>query len=114
MEMDNREELMKRDGALIAVAGLSLLNGMHFSPFFNHAYILLQPFAPTFFISSQILLYYFTSLLLATITLMLGGIPAALYEHATGQETSDFRSLIVWAVGCGVLAIPSILSFFSS
>ncbi len=111
-EMEQREELLRRDGLLIAIAGFSLLNGMHFSPFFDPAFILLRPFAPGFFITSPLLLFYFTALLLSTVTLILGGVPAAIFEHATGRKMSDFRSLSVWAVSCGVLALPTILSFF--
>lgn len=111
-EMEQREETLRRDGVLIAIAGLSLLNGMHFSPFFDLAFIFLQPFAPGFFITSPLLLFYFTALLLSTVTLIIGGVPAAIFEHVTGRETSDFRSLSVWALSCAVLALPTILSFF--
>lgn len=109
MDMQDREELLKRDGLLIAIAGLSLLNGMQFSPWFDIAFLLLQPFAPGFFITSPLVLLYLTSLLLATATLILGGVPAALYERFTGRTTSDATSLAIWAGCCGLLSLPSLL-----
>lgn len=107
-DMDHREELLKRDGALIGIALLALSTGMHFSPFFEPAYILLRPFAPGFFITSPLLLFYFTSLLVSTATLIIAGVPAALYERLTGRKNSDFRSLMIWMIGCGVLALPPV------
>jgi len=34
-EMERREALLKQDGYIIGIASLSLLNGMHFSPYFS-------------------------------------------------------------------------------
>jgi hypothetical protein len=103
-DLDNREELLKRDGMLIGIAGLSLLNGMHFSPLFDPAFILFRIFAPGFFISSPLLLFYFTSLLLSAATLLISGIPAALFERFTGRKESDATSLGVWLVSSALLA----------
>ena len=37
-----RQEILQRDVLLAVTAGLSLLNGMHFSPFFDPAFILID------------------------------------------------------------------------
>jgi hypothetical protein len=109
MEMDDRESLLRQDGLLIGIAGLALLSGMHFSPYFDPAFLLVRFFGPSFFITSPLLLYYFTSLLLATTALMLGGIPAAIFERMTGRTESDAVSLCVW-LGCvGVIALPALV-----
>ena len=44
MDQDDRERLLKQDVLLVATAGLSLVNGMHFSPWFDPVSILLKPF----------------------------------------------------------------------
>lgn len=104
---DDREKLVRQDGLLIGIAGASLLSGMHFSPFFDPAFIIVKfLIAPTFFISSPILLYYFTSLLVSISCLILAGAVAALFERATGRRESDAVSLGVWLVGLLMLAVP--------
>ena len=37
MQPDDRERLLKQDVMLVATAGLSLVNGMHFSPWFDRS-----------------------------------------------------------------------------
>jgi len=109
-DLDQREALMKRDVMLIAIAALSLLNGMHFSPLFDPAFVLFRVFAPGFFISSPLLLFYFTSLLLSAATLIIAGVPAALFERLTGRTQTDAASLGVWLVATAALALPSLLA----
>ena len=98
--------MMQRDVLLMVTAGLSLLNGMHFSPYFDPVFILMKPFAASFFITSPLLLLYFTSLFVSLLTVLIGGIPAALYERARGLETSTPVSLGIWASCVAVIAAP--------
>jgi hypothetical protein len=109
-DLDQREVLLRRDGMLIGIAGLSLLNGMHFSPLFDPAFVLFRAFAPGFFINSPLLLFYFTSLLLSAATLVLTGVPAALFERITGRRDSDAISLGIWLATSAVLAIFTLLN----
>lgn len=101
--------LMQRDGLLVGIAGLSLANGMHFSPLFDPAFLLMRNFAPAFFISSPVLIFYFTALFLSLATLIVAGIPAALFERATGRKTSDAVSLGIWLACLVPLTLPSLL-----
>ena len=101
-DLDEREALLKRDGMLIGIAGLSLLSGMHFSPLFDPAFLLLRVFAPGFLATSPLLMFYFTSLLLSASVLVISGIPAALFERFTGRKDSDGTSLGIWL---GTLAV---------
>jgi hypothetical protein len=109
-DLDQRETLLKRDGMLIGIAGLSLLNGMHFSPLFDPAFVLFRAFAPGFFLNSPLLLFYFTSLLLSLATLVIAGIPAALFERFTGRRESDTVSLSVWLGTSAVIAALTLLN----
>jgi hypothetical protein len=109
-DLDHREALLKRDGMLIGIAGASLVNGMHFSPMFDPAYLLLRFFAPGFLISSPLLMFYFTSLLLSAATLVITGIPAALFERMTGRRESDTTSLAIWLVAGVALAIVTLMN----
>jgi hypothetical protein len=106
--MQDREEAVRNDGMLIGIAALSLLNGMHFSPWFDRALPVAVSMAP-FLSGVPIVLFYVTSLLLSALTLVLAGVPAAIFERATGRTRSDATSLGVWLVACGILAIPAIM-----
>jgi hypothetical protein len=105
---DEREDLLRRDGIFIAIAGMALLNGMHFSPYFDPLFILLKPFAPGFFVTSPLLMFYFTSLFISTLTLVVGGVPAAIYERNKGLTKSDRNSLWIWLGGVLFLALPTL------
>jgi hypothetical protein len=104
--MEQREDLVRRDGLLVGIAGLSLLCGMHFSPYFDPAFLLVKFFGPAFFVGSPLILFYFTSLLVSTTALVLAGVPAAIFERVTGRERSDAVSLGIWLGGLLLLAIP--------
>jgi hypothetical protein len=106
-DAEARGELARRDGLLVGIVGFALLNGLHGSPFFDPAFILLRPFAPAFFVGSPVLVFYFTSLLLSTLTIMIGGVAAALFERATGRTETDSKSLGVWLAAVLILVMPS-------
>ena len=106
-DLDQREALLRRDGMLIGIAGLSLLSGMHFSPLFDPAFLVFRVFAPGFFVSSPLLMFYFTSLLLSASVLVITGIPAALFERFTGRRESDSVSLGIWL---GTLAVVGVFT----
>ena len=106
---EDREDILRRDGIVIGIAGTSLLNGMHFSAWFDPAFILMKQFAPGFFISSPLLIFYMTSLFLSALTLALGGIPAAIYERGKRLETSTPTSLWIWFGAIVLLTIPTLM-----
>lgn len=103
-----RQDMMQRDVLLMVTAGISLINGMHTSPYFDPVFILLRPFAAGFFITSPLLLLYFTSLFVSLLTLVIGGVPAAIYERLRGQDRSTPVSIGIWAAGVTLIAAPSL------
>jgi hypothetical protein len=106
---DQREDMLRKDGIYVGIAGMSLLNGMHFSAYFDPVFILIKQFAPGFFITSPLLMFYFTSLFLSALTLAFGGVPAAIYERGKGLQESTPTSLWIWLGGIIVLTIPTLL-----
>ncbi|MPZ56417.1 MAG: hypothetical protein GEU91_07935 [Rhizobiales bacterium] len=61
--------------------------------------------APLF--GSTSLIAYFASLMLSTGIVILGGVPAALYERFVGAtDDSTDMSLWIWLAGTAVLALP--------
>jgi hypothetical protein len=99
-----------RDPLLVAIVGLGILAGM-FSPLRDQAFILLVPFAPAFFIGSPALVLYLAMLFVSALTIMLGGLPAAIFERVTGRTDTDTISLGIWAAGTAVLALPALTTF---
>ncbi|HVL73775.1 MAG TPA: hypothetical protein VM434_18040 [Beijerinckiaceae bacterium] len=107
--MDEREQTLRHDGLLVGIAGLALLSGMHFSPYFDPAFLLVKFFGPAFFVGSPLVLFYFTSLLVSTTALILAGVPAAIFERVTGRKESDWASLTVWLAGTALIAMPALV-----
>lgn len=112
-ETDNREALLQRDVLLVATAAVSLVNGMHFSPYFDPVFILLRPFIAGTLLSTPLVLFYLTSIFVSLMTLLIAGVPAALYERFRGETESSGTSLGIWLGGTILLALPSFLALAS-
>ena len=99
-----------RDPLLVTIVGLGILAGM-FSPMRDQAFILMVAFAPAFFIGSPALVLYLAMLFVSALTIMLAGLPAAIFERVTGRTETDTVSLAIWAASAAVLAFPALTSF---
>ena len=109
-EMDKRQEMMQRDVTMVAIAGLSLVNGMHFSPWFDPVAILLRPFLAGTFFGSPLASLYITSFFISAMTLVIAGVPAALYERWRGDSESTPTSLYIWLVATIAFTAHALLS----
>jgi hypothetical protein len=91
----------------LAIAALALLNGV-FNPWLlpqtTAAVILL---APGLLVSSASLVVYLAFLLGALTTLVVAGIPAALYERLSGGRASAFSVCLVWLAATALLSLPA-------
>ena len=110
-DLKHREETMQRDVLLVATVGASLFNGAHFSPLFDPVLFLLKPFVASV-IASPLLLFYFTSILISLVTLMIGGIPASIYERVKGLKESSPVSIGIWLVATLLVSIPGFMGAF--
>jgi len=51
--------------------------------------------------------------MVSTATIILAGIPAAIYERLIGaKDDSTIASLWIWLAGTGILTLPAIGNFF--
>ncbi|MDZ4841100.1 MAG: hypothetical protein SH859_03005 [Hyphomicrobium aestuarii] len=105
-----RQDIMQRDVLLVATAACSLLNGQSFSPLLTMGAILLKPFVAGTLLASPIVFLYLTSLFVSIITLLLAGIPAALYERYKGNQNSTPMSLGIWFFATVFLTLPTFLN----
>ena len=93
--------------SLVAVIGLAILNGM-FSPALIPVFALHGLWYPFFLPAILPGVFLACSLIVSTFTLMLGGVPAALYEKISGGGKSSGISGLIWLVAVAVLALPAL------
>ena len=100
------------ENLIVGVAAICLFNGI-FSPFVGLFYVTTLIWLPNLFpgVTEMLILpelkFYFSSLIVATCTLLFGGVPAALYERFIGAGGQSVMSMTIWMIGCGLLAVPA-------
>jgi hypothetical protein len=102
---------MDRNLYYVGIAFFGMVNGM-FSPLRAFSFVFTNTFLALPLFGSPGLIFYVSALMLSTVTVILGGIPAALYERFVGAtEDSTEASLWIWLAGTGILTIPAIGNF---
>jgi hypothetical protein len=102
---------MERNFYYIGIAFFGMINGL-FSPLLLFTYIWSKVLMSFPLFEVEALIFYFASLMLSTATIILGGVPAAIYERlADVKDDSTVTSLWIWLAGTGVLTIPAIGDF---
>jgi len=96
---------------VIAIVLFSIINGI-FSPFVFALFPFVLALTPVLFVDSVEFVFYLSSLIFSTMTLILGGIPAAIYERWTGAEEPTGFSNWLWLAGVGLLTVPAAANFF--
>ena len=103
---------MDRNFYYVGIALFGMINGIFNQLALLFALIHVQILAPALLFGSVPLTLMFSSLMVATGTIILGGIPAALYERFAGaKDDSTEASLWIWLAGTGILTIPAIGNF---
>lgn len=104
---------MDRNLYYVAIAFFGMVNGLFNQAAVPFAYLFMKVLAPALLFGSEPLTLMFASLMVSTATIILGGIPAALYERWIGAtDDSTEPSLWIWLAGTGVLTLPAIGNFF--
>ncbi len=92
-------------GAVVAVA---LFNGTKWSPFYDPTAYVLHLNLRAYRVVSARTLYESAMVPIAVVTLMLAGIPAALYERVRGLQFSSTASMAIWLIAAVLLTMPAI------
>ncbi len=104
---------MDRNMYYVAIAFFGMINGIFNQLGLLFALIHVQILAPSLLFGSVPLTLIFSSLMVSTATLILAGIPAALYEHFVGaKDDSTEVSMWIWLAGTALLTLPAIGNFF--
>jgi hypothetical protein len=105
---------MERHFYFIGIAFFGMINGLFNQLWLLFALIHVQILAPALLFGSVSLTLLFSSLMVSTATIILGGIPAAIYERLKGvEEDSDAVSLWIWLAGTALLTLPAIGNFLA-
>jgi hypothetical protein len=96
-----------RNELIFVAVGAAILNGIFsadqfvvsaFSPFWY----------PWLFPRSPEIIQFLSSLILSTLTVMLAGVPAAIYERIRKLPDTDTASAAIWAAASILLLYPSL------
>jgi hypothetical protein len=91
----------------MVVVAIAIANGL-FSPALLPVFALQGIWYPFFLPASLPLILLLSSLLLSTITLMLAGMPAALYERLIDGGKSSRASGLIWLAAAILLTLPAV------
>jgi hypothetical protein len=98
---------MDRQFLFFAVVGVSVLNGL-FSPFLAIALPIATVLMPEIFPRSIGWVLFFSSILVASATLLLAGVPAALAERSMARGRESDVPMFVWLAGVVLLSLPAL------
>ena len=103
---------MDRNAYFVAIAFFGMINGLFNQTWLLFALLHVQILAPALLFGSVPLTLIFSSLMVSTATIILAGIPAAIYEHIVGaKEDSTDVSMWIWLAGTALLTLPAVGSF---
>ena len=92
--------------ALVPIMAVAIVNGI-FSPWVLAVFLLYPVWYPTWAPMMTQPVYMASALILSTLTLMIAGVPAALYERLAGEPKSTITGTI-WLAGVVLLTLPAI------
>jgi hypothetical protein len=99
---------MMRHLLLAATAAVALASSV-FSPWLMLVFALQGIWYPGFLPLSLNVMFALSVLLLALAHLLVAGVVAALFEHATARQEATVAGRAVWLLAALALAIPSLL-----
>ena len=105
---------MDRNIFYIGIAFFGMVNGIFNQTALLFALIHMQVLAPSLLFGSTSLTLLFSSLMVSTATIIIAGIPAAIYERVIGaKDNSTIASLWIWLAGTALLTLPAIGNFIA-
>lgn len=103
---------MDRNFTYVGIAAFGMINGLFNQLWLLFALLHVQILSPALLFGSPALTLMFSSLMVSTATIILGGIPAAIYERFVGaKDDSTDISLWIWLAGTGLLTLPAMGNF---
>ena len=104
---------MDRNFYYLGIAFFGMINGLFNQALVPFAYLFAKVLAPALLFGSESLSLIFASLMASTATIIVGGIPAAVYEHFIGAKDSTVTSLWIWLAGTALLTLSAAGNFLA-
>ncbi len=99
---------MDRVNLFALTLAVCVANGI-FSPFVHLAARASPIWAPTWLPEGPSVLFYLSSLVVSTTTLMVSGVPAALLERAAPRLRGSTAPMWLWIAGALLLSVPALV-----
>ena len=96
---------MDRSG-LVPVMAIAIVNGI-FSPWVLVVFVLFPVLYPSWAPATTQFVYMASALVLSTATMMVAGVPAALYQRLSSQPKGSVMAAI-WLAGAALLTLPAL------
>ena len=94
---------------IVAIMAVGMLNGI-FSPFFViTSQVMISAIMPLLILAGPAVTAFLASLIAATATIMLAGVPAALFERMTRRRETDTAAYAVWLAAAVLISLPALL-----
>jgi hypothetical protein len=100
--------VLDRQTLFLAVLGLSIVNGI-FSPLLRIAVPVSAALMPELFPRTLEWVLFWASILVASVTLLFSGVPAAVYARLVERDAPGAASLWIWLSGAVLLSLPALL-----
>lgn len=100
--------MIDRHSLFLVVLGICVLNGI-FSPLLNIAIPIAAVLLPELFPRTVEWVLFWSSILLASATLLFSGVPAALYERLVERNPTGTVSMWIWLTGAAAMSLPAAL-----
>jgi hypothetical protein len=91
---------------LVPVMAVAIVNGI-FSPWVLVLFVLYPVWYPSWAPATTQFVYMASALILSTLTMMVSGVPAALYKRLSSSPSDTIASTI-WLAGAALLAMPAV------
>ncbi len=102
--------MLDRQTLLPVVLVACIVNGI-FSPYLKLAIPITAVLMPELFPRTVEWVLFWSSVLLASATLLFSGVPAALYERLVEGKPESAVSMWVWLAGAATLSLPAVFRF---
>lgn len=96
-----------RQTLFLIVLGVCVANGI-FSPYLRLAIPVAAVLLPELFPRTLEWVLFWSSVLVASATLLLSGVPAALYERLVERDGAGTASMWIWLAGAAALSLPAL------
>jgi hypothetical protein len=99
---------------LAATAAVAVFNGMEWSPFYDSIAYVLYLAMRGYPMATAARMTSVAPLAITVMTLLIAGIPAAIYERIRGLRASTPGSLGIWLVCAMLLSVPTLMNVFAA